>query len=159
LITAVTRNNGQLNDLALTFTPTIPIVAVGGPAAVFYPSVGERLQVKTVIPENAAVANAVGAAIGHIKIRTVIEITKHEAGGYQLHQGAKPLTFADSTTALEKASSIASDDASAKARAMGGDSGQVQLEISRVDLPNMDEKLSLISATITAECLSLPTPG
>ena len=156
LVKAVTHGQGQLNDLAVMLKPSIPVVAVGGPAQIFYPQVGDRLKVHSVIPQNAEVAKAVGAAIGHIKIRSVIEITRGEAGGYHLHQAGIPQFFVNSTQALEKASQLASDDARHKAEAMGGNSVNINLEVERVDMPNMSPENSLICATVIAECLSIP---
>jgi len=159
LVQAVTHGLSQLNDLAISLKPSIPLVAVGGPAQVFYPKVGDRLNVQSVIPQNAEVANAVGAAIGHIKIRTVIEVTRGEAGGYHLHQSGIPQFFESSEQALEHACRIAREDAQHKARAMGGNSLAINLDVERIDMPKMEPQSSLISATVIAECLSIPEPN
>ena len=148
--------DNKLNDLSISLKPTIPVVAVGGPAAIFYPQVGERLNVHSVIPHNAEVENAIGAAIGRIKIRTVIEITSSEAGGYHLHHNSKPLFLVDSVEALEQARQLASEYVEQKALSMGGTSAEINIQVERVDLPNMDKDRSLIAATVTAECLSSP---
>jgi N-methylhydantoinase A/oxoprolinase/acetone carboxylase beta subunit len=107
-----------------------------------------------VIPENADVANAIGAAIGQIKIRAVIEITTTETGGYHLHHTGKPIFFSASNDALEQARTLASAFVTDKARLMGGGSVEVDIQVERVDLPNMDSDRSLIAATVVAECLS-----
>jgi len=57
LITAVTTGNHRVGDLGITMKSEIPVVAVGGPAAVFYVDVGKRLGVEAVIPERSAVAS------------------------------------------------------------------------------------------------------
>lgn len=156
LLSAVSDGDGRLNDLSIKLTPTIPIVAVGGPARVFYPAVGKQLNVDAVIPDNAEVANAIGAAIGRIKIRKVIEITGIDSGGFHIHHQGKPLFSLDSNDALEQASRLAHEFVKSKAIAMGGGSAEVDIQIERVDLPNMDEDSSLIAATVIAECLSTP---
>jgi N-methylhydantoinase A/oxoprolinase/acetone carboxylase beta subunit len=156
LVNAVTQGENQLNDLSISLKPTIPVVAVGGPAQVFYPQVGERLNVHSVIPHNADVTNAIGAAIGRIKIRTVIEITAGESGGYHLHHDSNPVFITDSEEALEQARRLASRYVEQKAISMGGTSPEIRIEVERVDLPNMDKQRSLIAATVTAECLSSP---
>jgi len=38
----------------------------------------------------------------------------------------------------------------------GGTSAEINIQVERVDLPNMDRQGSLIAATVTAECLSSP---
>ena len=154
LVQAVINGENQLNNLSIQFTPSIPIVAVGGPAPVFYPDVGKRLNSDCVIPANADVANAIGAAIGQIKIRAVIEITTTESGGYHLHHTDKPIFFSASNDALEQARTLASAYVTEKAKLMGGGSVEVDIQVERVDLPNMDSDRSLIAATVVAECLS-----
>lgn len=156
LIKAVCSGKDALNNLRIDLTPTIPIVAVGGPARVFYPAVGKRLNIETVIPEDAAVANAIGAAIGRIKIRKVIEITGLESGGYHVHHQGKPVFLLASNDALEQAQLLAGDFVRERAVAMGGSSPQVDIHVERVDLPNMEDDRSLIAATVIAECLSTP---
>jgi N-methylhydantoinase A/oxoprolinase/acetone carboxylase beta subunit len=154
LVQAVINGENQLNDLSIQFTSSIPIVAVGGPAQVFYADVGKRLNSDCMIPNNAEVANAIGAAIGQIKIRTVIEITTTESGGYHLHHTDKPIFFSASNDALEQARTLASAYVTEKAKLMGGGSVEVDIQVKRVDLPNMDLDRSLIAATVVAECLS-----
>jgi N-methylhydantoinase A/oxoprolinase/acetone carboxylase beta subunit len=154
LVQAVINGENQLNDLSIQFTPSIPIVAVGGPAQVFYADVGKRLNSDCLIPPNADVANAIGAAIGQIKIRAVIEITTTELGGYHLHHTDKPIFYNASNDALEQARILASAYVTEKAKQMGGGSVVVDIQIERVDLPNMDSDRSLIAATVVAECLS-----
>jgi N-methylhydantoinase A/oxoprolinase/acetone carboxylase beta subunit len=156
LISAVTRGDNHLKELKVQLKSVIPIVAVGGPAQVFYPAVGERLNVHTVIPPNADVTNAIGAAIGRIKIRKVIEITSAESGGYHLHADAQPLFFASSDEALERARSLASSYLEEKAKSMGGGLAEIDIHVDRVDLPNLDPATSLVAATVIAECLSSP---
>jgi N-methylhydantoinase A/oxoprolinase/acetone carboxylase beta subunit len=154
LVQAVINGENQLNDLSIQFTSSIPIVAVGGPAQVFYADVGKRLNSDCMVPNNAEVANAIGAAIGQIKIRTVIEITTTESGGYHLHHTDKPIFFSASNDALEQARTLASAYVTEKAKLMGGGSVEVDIQVKRVDLPNMDLDRSLIAATVVAECLS-----
>jgi len=154
LVEAVINGENQLNDLSIQFTPSIPIVAVGGPAQVFYAAVGKRFNSDCVIPINAEVANAIGAAIGQIKIRTVIEITTTESGGYHLHHNDKPIYFSASNDALEEARTLASAYVTEKAKLMGGGSVEIDIQVERVDLPNMNLDRSLIAATVVAECLS-----
>ena len=157
LVESVTHGNGLLGDLSVSLTPDVPIVAVGGPAAVFYPEVGKRLNTEPVIPENAEVANAIGAAVGRIKIRKVIEITGAESGGYHIHHLGKPVFSISSEEALQQASLLASNYVRDKAESMGGLAPEVEIRVERVDLPNMDLERSLIAATVIAECLSTPT--
>ena len=87
LVTTVATGKGAINDLQVKFHSRIPLVAVGGPAGIFYPAVAERLGQQIIVPEHSAVANAIGAAVGHIKSSCCIEITMKEGGGFLIHAG------------------------------------------------------------------------
>jgi N-methylhydantoinase A/oxoprolinase/acetone carboxylase beta subunit len=156
LITAVTTGNHRVGDLGITLTSEIPVVAVGGPAGVFYPDVGKRLGVKTIIPENSAVANAIGAAIGMVKAHVVVEITKREDGAFNIHHEGDPVVTNTPQEALAEARAIAEAEAHRHSVAMGGRDVQVGLEIQRILLPGRDDDDALIAATVVAECTSVP---
>ena len=57
-------------------------VGVGGPTRIFLPEVAQIFNGKAVIPEHAAVANAVGAVVGKIAFTVSVSVTPHyKAGG------------------------------------------------------------------------------
>ena len=153
IISSIAKGCNQLGDLNLSLTPNIPLVAVGGPAQVFYGTVGERLGTQTIIPDNSEVANAIGAAIGMIKVHAVVEISSAEQGGYRLHHDGKPIVVSSPSDALEKAKQLATDNAVSKAQQMNAQQLTTDIQLSRLDIPGMPNDTGLISATITAECL------
>jgi N-methylhydantoinase A/oxoprolinase/acetone carboxylase beta subunit len=156
LVTAVTTGNHRVGDLGITLKSEIPVVAVGGPAAVFYADVGRRLGVSAVIPEGSAVANAIGAAIGMVKAHSVVEITKREDGAFNVHHEGEPVVINTPQEALKEATVIAEAEAHRHSVAMGGRDIQVDLQIQRILLPNHDDDDALIAATVIAECMSVP---
>jgi len=155
-VTAVTTGSRRVGDLGVSLKSEIPMVAVGGPAAVFYPDVGKRLGVKAVIPTDSAVANAIGAAIGLVKVRAVVEITKREGGAFNVHHEGEPFVTYSPQEALAKAQEIAEAEAHRRSVAMGGRDVQVDLEIQRILLPGRDGDDALIAATVIAESTSAP---
>lgn len=56
--------------LALRFALDRPLVAVGGPASIFYEGVAERLGTRLVLPAHHRVGNAIGAVVGEV-VRTL----------------------------------------------------------------------------------------
>jgi N-methylhydantoinase A/oxoprolinase/acetone carboxylase beta subunit len=52
----------------------VPIVGIGAPAKAFLPRVAQALATEIVFPTNFEVANAVGAAVGHVIIRREGEV-------------------------------------------------------------------------------------
>lgn len=94
-----------------------PLVALGAPAGVWLKEAGELLNAEVVVPENADVANAYGAAVGQVTetVEILISVekrgyilntpweryecaTKEEAMFYAIHEGRKHIEhlFADS---------------------------------------------------------------
>ena len=59
------KNGGGLISSDLVFDPAV-LVGIGAPTHIFLPDVATALATKCVIPENAGVANALGAVLGHI---------------------------------------------------------------------------------------------
>lgn len=156
LVSTITRGSDQIMDMLVNLKPAIPLVAVGGPAPVFYGEVGKRLNTETVIPENSHVANAVGAAIGRIKVHASVSISSGESGGYHLHGGDEVVTVAEPALALKKADEWARELAVERAEAMGGQVLSVDVAVERVDVPGMSDDRGLISADVSAECVSQP---
>jgi len=156
LIAAVTAGDHRVGDLGITLKSEIPVVAVGGPAAVFYNDVGRRLGVEAVIPEHSAVANAIGAAMGMVKAHAVVEITKREDGAFNVHHEGDPVVTNTGQEAVAEAKAIAEAEAHQHSVAMGGRDIRVDLQIHRILLPGRDDDDGLIAATVIAECTSAP---
>ena len=143
----------RLGDLGVSLTPAIPIIAVGGPAELYYPDVGRRLGTEIIIPEHSEVANAIGAAVGMVKVRTSIEITSAENSGFLIHADGDPLLINEASAALRKAEELCVQLATQQAEAMGAVNMEVAIDVKRVDLPDMGEDVGLVAATVTAECM------
>lgn len=157
LVSLIASGKPELNHLRVSLIPTIPLVAVGGPAPVFYGEVGQRLGVETLIPQGSEVANAIGAAIGLIRVQAVVTLGLREQGGFTLHQhSGEPLVFMDAAQALTEADRLVRQAASAKAEQMAGKVLATEVQIERLDVPGLVGDAGLISATLTAECLAQP---
>lgn len=159
LVSLIARGQHLLSHLQVKLQPSIPLVAVGGPAPVFYGEVGKRLGVETVIPEGSEVANAIGAAIGLIRVQAVVTIGLKEQGGFSLHHSGDPLFFVEASNALAEADRLVRQMAEAKAQQMAGEVLQTEVQTERLDIPNFVGDTGLISATLRAECLARPLGG
>ncbi len=157
-VQAAISGRGRLGSLAVSIAPVWPLVAVGGPAPVFYPEVGRRLGCAVVLPENGDVANALGAAVAMIKSRVVVEISSSGLGGWRIHAGGDPVPVSDPTEALARAQDIARTQALARAQAFGAADPQVQVRLDRIDLPHIGGDAGLVAATIVAECWGGASP-
>lgn len=158
-VAAAVDGSGRLKGLRVSIGPDVPVVAVGGPAAVYYPEVGRRLGCAIVLPEHGDVANAVGAAVGVVKVQAVVEISSQGAGAYRLHGPDGPRSFADPGEVLAAARALAEDLARSRARTQGGEEASVELHVDRVDIPGMEGDRGLIAATVIAESWATPRTG
>jgi N-methylhydantoinase A/oxoprolinase/acetone carboxylase beta subunit len=157
VVDAVVSGRGTLRGVAVALRPTMPVVAVGGPAPVFYPEMGRRLGCEIVLPEHAAVANAVGAAVGVVRIRAVAEVTSPGPGVWRVHHRGAPVSFTDAGEALAAARRLAEAEARELAGRAGSHDTHVELHVDRVDVPSMPGDNALVAATVIAECWGRPT--
>ncbi len=152
VVRAVVEGHGRLGGLVARLSPAWPVVAVGGPAPVFYPEVGRRLGCEVVLPADGDVANALGAAVAMIKARAVVEISSSGMGEYRVHAGGRPVSVSGGAAALELAEQRARAAALERARLFGLRDATVEVAIDRIDLPNVPGDFSLVAATVVAEC-------
>ena len=65
---------GEKPFFSFSFSSGVPLIGIGAPIHVFLEPVARMLGTKALIPENAAVANAVGAIVGNISASVTAEI-------------------------------------------------------------------------------------
>lgn len=115
----------------LGFDVDAVLVGIGAPTHIFLPDVAEALGTECVIPENAEVACAVGAAISNISVQVVVKVDPvYDAGGlcgYKVRSTTGDRRFADRDEAVGYAMQKARDDAVAEARARGA-LGELQVD-------------------------------
>jgi len=123
------------SGLGVDFHLRLPLAAVGAPVAAYFPDVAERLHCELLIPQQAAVANAIGAASGSVlqMVEVLIEPVYSVAGisGYTVHTPRERREFADLEAALVHARAVGAPMAQEAARRAGADDVVVQEE--RID--------------------------
>lgn len=115
----------------LSFLSGYRLVAVGAPAATYYPEVARRLGARLTIPALAGVANAVGAVMGNVMQRADIAITQPTRGGFRVHTRDGPRDFPDLDQAVGLAEQLAAELAQSLAEQAGA--RQVETVLSRRD--------------------------
>ena len=63
----------------------LPVVAIGAPAANYYPEVAERLGAEVTIPEYAEVCNAIGSVVSSVSQTVSAMVTTPGEGRYRVH--------------------------------------------------------------------------
>jgi N-methylhydantoinase A/oxoprolinase/acetone carboxylase beta subunit len=159
LIDAVCRGRPVAGLVRVGLSPTIPVVAVGGPARVFYPEVGKRLGCDVIFAENCDVANAIGAAAGVVAITVKITVEGEGNGIFRGYGGGASVMFTDGRKAVEWAEATAQAQARSTAEARGADHPRVSLAVEKFFLPDAVDENGLLRAEITAEAVGRPSPG
>jgi N-methylhydantoinase A/oxoprolinase/acetone carboxylase beta subunit len=123
----------QAGLLAPSLGLTLPLVAVGAPAATYYPLLAERLGARQVVPPHAEVCNAVGAVAGGVSQRVRVLVTAPAEHRFRVHLPDGPRDFTDREAALALAREAARDIARSQALAAGAVNPETELEeIERV---------------------------
>ena len=156
LVQAVCAGDGMLGLARISVTPSIPVVAVGGPVGVFYGEVGRRLGCQIVFPEHADVANAIGAATGVVAQTVAVHVAGDGSGLFVMHSPAGTRQFTDPAEAIEAATILARQAATDAVLAMGAVNPQVRLLIRKELLPNATSDAGLLEAVVTAEAVGRP---
>lgn len=111
----------------LNFAADYPIVAVGAPAATFFPDAAEHLGVELVLPRNADVANAYGAVMGSVVQRASVLVTQPLHGQFIVHSDREPIHFTSLEEAVKTAQGIARETVETQARDAGAGSAEIQI--------------------------------
>jgi N-methylhydantoinase A/oxoprolinase/acetone carboxylase beta subunit len=116
--------------VSVRLTLNRPLVAIGAPAATYYPAVAEALHTRLHIPPHAEVANAVGAVVGSVMqtVRALVAPLDEERG-FRVHvQSSEEVQdFSELGPAVQYARQGASDRARALALRAGAASVQVSV--------------------------------
>jgi len=161
VLNAVVAGTESVGRVTVRLSPADPIVAVGGPAAVFYGEVARRCGAELVLPEEFAVANAIGAALGHVVVRSRAEVHTDGPGLFRVISGAGIDALSSATDALNLAEDRAAEAATELLidRCAGLiDHGPIErhVDIVRHDAPDAREDEGLYTATIEVELRARP---
>ncbi len=70
-----------------------PIVGIGASASVYHPALEELLGTSVIVPDRSEVANAVGAAVGAVRMQVTASITSPKRAGFVLHRPGATCSF------------------------------------------------------------------
>ena len=141
--------------VSFSISPALPIVAVGGPAHLFYPEVGRRMGTDVVLTEHGAVANAVGAALGLVTAEVAVTVENTD-GIYRVVSPVGASTHADLAVALAHAESLAESAAMQRCVDQGAYAPTTLATQNLMYLPGRTDDAGLLTATITATASGHP---
>jgi N-methylhydantoinase A/oxoprolinase/acetone carboxylase beta subunit len=137
----------------------IPLVAIGAPAAAFYPEVARRLGAQLVVPQHAAVCNAVGAVAGVVSETCDILVNQPAFKVFRVHDPAGNRDYSEAHEAIEYAKQVSRELALAAARRAGANSAHVETSVKerRAHAGSPDEYLA--EATVRSRATGRPVTG
>ena len=143
------ENRGRKPLFNLDFASDYPIVAVGAPAASYYPDVADSMFIGLHLPEHGDVANAFGAVMGSVIQRAQVTVTQPQHGTFRLFHEDQPQNFESLEAAKREASEIATRIARQKALEAGAIDPSVTLAYDEVHVKDdVDGELFLESTVI-----------
>jgi N-methylhydantoinase A/oxoprolinase/acetone carboxylase beta subunit len=153
ILTKMVLSSGQEDKakplFKLDFASDYPIVAVGAPAASYYPEVGRTMHIGLHLPEHADVANAYGAVMGSVIQRAQVTVTQPLFGTFCLFNNDQPQHIESLAAAKKCAEGIVLLEAERKALAAGAKNPQVTLSYEDIHVNDeIDGELFLESMVI-----------
>lgn len=118
---------GGNSNFSVQINLHLPVIGIGAPVHFFLPQAAARLSTKAVIPQNADVANAVGAITSRIVIRRKIDITSPQTDSYQIVTQAGVKLFRDLEKACTCAKAVLVDQVRGLAAAAGTSTSRVDI--------------------------------
>lgn len=135
---------------------TVPIVAIGAPVGVYYPTVAQRLHTNLVIPEHAEVCNAVGAVAGMVQKIVRVVVNQAAFKQFKVHSAQAVKMFESDSEAIAYASEQALLLAREAAIAAGAVDPDVTISLSEQRAQHTDQPDYLAEATVTATARGRP---
>ncbi|WP_457813425.1 hydantoinase/oxoprolinase N-terminal domain-containing protein [Sinorhizobium meliloti] len=132
-----------------------PLVGLGASAPVYYPAIAEMLSTEAAIPEEADVANAVGAVVGQVRATVTVFVTTPEEGIFIVNGAGASERFVDQQEAFGVARRRAETMALESARANGAEEPAAVLR-EEIDAPEVEGSRKLIEARFIASASGRP---
>ena len=133
----------------------VDVIGLGASAATYYPAVGRALNCDVILPEHAAVANAIGAVVGRITVRRSGTITAPSEGVFRVHFAEGPQDFHSEDDALATLETWLCHTARAEVEESGSDTVQVS-SYRDIKRARSEARELFIEAVISVEATGRP---
>ena len=134
-----------------------PIVAIGAPAAMFYPQVAKKFSTQCIVPEHADVCNAVGAATSRVLQKVHGLITSPSEGLFRVHCSDAIKDFDNLDDALAHGLSYCESQALENAKQAGGQAIKTKIAHKEVFVTGPGDHQLFIESRIVATAEGEPT--
>ena len=126
-----------------------PLVGLGASAGNYYPDIAAMLSSDSAIPDDADVANAIGAVVGHVRSTVTVFVTTPQEDVFAVNGAGLSERFLNEDEAMIRARAIAETAARDEALAAGAEDPHVTLR-EAVKAPEIEGIRSLVEARVVA---------
>ena len=109
---------------------SVPLIAIGAPVSAYYEEVARRLGARLVIPEHAAVCNAVGAVAGVVSESREVLVNQPSFQVFRVHDPSGIRDYNDAHAAIAEATRVSRQLALAAARRAGAADPHVETSVT-----------------------------
>ena len=147
--------SGQTGLVRVSTGLNVPVIGLGASARAYYPAVGARLGCDMQLPEDGAVANAIGAVVGRVTVRRSGTVTSPSEGRFRVHLATGPEDFASSDAAMTQLETVLTRGARDAAQSAGA--SDIEVHVTRdVRTAQAEAREVFVEATLTAEATGRP---
>ncbi|MEM7322605.1 MAG: hydantoinase/oxoprolinase family protein [Actinomycetota bacterium] len=123
--------DGHRGATSVRVGPTMPIVGLGASVATYYPGVAAMLGVDGIVPEHAEVANAVGAAVGRVRIVRQATVSQPTKGQFRIHVPGAGDDLGNLEPAIDRAVALLSEEVTGLADDAGAASVTLDVDVQK----------------------------
>lgn len=132
-----------------------PLVGLGASAPVYYPAVGDELDVKCIVPVDTDVANALGAVVGQVRVSLEAHISQPVEGLYRVMAGETVQDFQLEEDSLAFAESVLKDQVQRLALDAGTDEPQIEI-VRNISAAMVEDQRKFIEAVLIVTASGRP---
>ncbi|MEM6614910.1 MAG: hydantoinase/oxoprolinase family protein [Pseudomonadota bacterium] len=144
---------GHRGKTTLNLALNAPVVGVGASAGAYYPRIADTLNTGAIVPEDADVANALGAVVGRVSVRRTKTLVPNDAGAFEIDGSGN--SFKNAKRALEAAESLFKAALREEAEAMGAVDPSVHVTAEAVEV-DVEGRTMAIELKLIGEAYGRP---
>jgi N-methylhydantoinase A/oxoprolinase/acetone carboxylase beta subunit len=132
-----------------------PVIGLGASAGLHYAGLPPLVGNDVVVPEDAGVANALGAVVGQVRVTVTATVSQPKEGLFRAAAGDQVTDFTDETKALDHAERVVRKAALDAAIAAGTDTAEI--EVTRdIRAATVESQRTFVEAVIAATASGRP---
>jgi hypothetical protein len=147
--------SGHQGIVQITARLGVPVIGLGASAPSYYGAVGERLGCPMILPDQAGVANAIGAVVGQVVQKVTGLVTSPAEGRFAAHLPEGVTVFSDLDQALAAMETTLT--AAARTRALHAGAAEAVVTVTRdIGEAEVEGRRMFVEARLTVTASGRP---